>query len=70
MNGLTKHQLFALNHYLSKFDDSLSFEELLDAVEHSDFKNALCNDRYNDMQAIEVRDEINQMAHDLKHIFK
>ncbi len=67
--GMTKYELFAVNHYLQEYDEDASFEQIL-------------NDLLNDANTVpfeiydaslsweEIADSIIQMASDLEGAFK
>lgn len=69
VEGMTKHQEFAVNHYLQEYNEESTFDEIL-------------NDLLNDNDTVpfeiydaslsweEIADSIEQMAADLEHTFK
>lgn len=70
IEGMTKYQLFAVNHYLARCNDELSFEEVLAAAQADDYTQMMPNEAYHHLTLEEIADDIYQMASDLEDEFK
>jgi hypothetical protein len=70
VDGLTKHQLFALNHYLQAYDQDMSFDDIVqDLFGYHD--NSVPYDIYsNNLSSDEIANCIYEMAEDLEDTFK
>jgi hypothetical protein len=66
---MNNYQQFAVNHYLSQFNDEFTFQDVLDAL-HSGWKNCVTvNEAYKHLSSEELADDIDQMAYTLEQTF-
>ena len=66
---MNNYQQFAVNHYLSQFNDEFTFQDVLDAL-HAGWKNCVTvNEAYKHLSPEELADDIDQMAYTLEQTF-
>ena len=66
---MNNYQQFAVNHYLSQFNNEFTFQDVLDAL-HSGWKNCVVvNEAYKHLSSEELADDIDQMAYTLEQTF-
>ena len=66
---MNDYQQFAVNHYLSQFNDEFTFQDILDAL-HSGWTNCVVvNEAYKHLSKEELADDIDQMAYSLEQTF-
>ena len=66
---MNNYQQFAVNHYLSQFNDEFTFQDILDAL-HAGWQNCVTvNEAYKHLNSEELADDIDQMAYTLEQTF-
>lgn len=63
---MNKYQQFAVNHYLARYNDELTFDEILAAAQDDDCTELMPNEAYHHLTLEEIADDIYQMASDLE----
>jgi hypothetical protein len=59
---MNKYQKFAVNHYLSRYSEDMSFEDVLAASQSDDLPAVMPNEAYHHLTLEEIADDIYQMA--------
>jgi Fe2+ or Zn2+ uptake regulation protein len=68
---MNKYQRFAVNHYLVDYDDSLSFEDIVSALQNDDIELITVSELYDSVIGLsyeEIADNMYQMAADLESL--
>lgn len=65
---MNKYQKFAVNHYLSRYSEDMSFEDVLAASQADDYQAVMPNEAYHHLTLEEIADDIYQMAADLEEL--
>lgn len=66
---MNNYQQFAVNHYLSKFNNEFDFQDVLSAL-YSKWPNCIeVNEAYKHLSFEELADDIDQMAYSLEQTF-
>ena len=68
--GMTKYELFAVNHYLQEYDQDASFEQVLNDLMNDNDASVPFEIYDASLSWEEIADSIIQMASDLEGIFK
>lgn len=65
---MNNYQQFAVNHYLARYNDELTFDEILAAAQADDYTELMPNEAYGHLTLEEIADDIYQMACDLEEL--
>ena len=68
---MNKYQQFAVNHYLSDYEEGLDFQEILSALYGCDMELVTVCELYDSILSLsyeEIADDMYQMAQDLERL--
>ena len=65
---MNKYEKFAVNHYLSFYEEDMTFDDILNAAQSEDELALTKSEAYSHLTLEEIADDIYQMAADLEEL--